>query len=392
MHNFKRKKWAALILAVLLSASCAHQHQKEESALSRSPDQPQSFRQPQSPDQPQDLNQYQNQDPDRFQSTGQAQGTGQSQNTGQAQSTGQARSTGRSQSLRQSQSPDQSRREEVLSKALQWIMAHPASFEDGGFLEMGEEANLFYVLYTKAQSAEEKQIYRDRLARIVQELRAQKEFHIQYAGEITAYLAITKAAGRLGFETSDFHQFIKREILTSDMTYPMNVTYVILNSALLRDLGYEPKTLMETSIGQGVIASMTKNGYLIPVGKSYASDTDVSNFFYDITHEIFAISSFGDKNPEQMLMPNELEFVRRIIPEGINLYLPKKQLDILCELVVCARIMGYKDMPGLQETLNFIYDSQGKDGDFGLIPRMKDLGRGNLYRHGVLVAVWAMAS
>ena len=137
---------------------------------------------------------------------------------------------------------------------------------------------------------------------------------------------------------------------------------------------------------------MTKDEYLIPIGKSYASDKDITNFFYDITHEIFAMASFGDKNPEQMLMTKEIAFVRRIISEGISLYLPKKQLDILCELVVCAKMMNYTDFAGFQESLDFILTAQQEDGTFGLIPRMKDLGRGNLYRHGVLVAAWALGS
>lgn len=293
----------------------------------------------------------------------------------------------------QSQPPTQAggRRDEVMKKALKWIIDHPATFTDGGFLEMGEEANLFYVLYTRAKSSQEKQLYRDRLGRIIQELRAKKDFRLEFAGEITAYLAITKAAQKLGFETEDFHQFIKREIINNTMTYPPNITYVILNSSLLRDLGYEPKVPLETSIGQGVIATMTKSSYLIPIGKSYASEQDVSNFFYDITHEIFAISSFGDRNPETMLMPKELEFVQRIIPEGINLYLPKKQLDILCELVVCAKIMNYPEGVELRQAVEFILNCQEEDGAFGVIPRMKDLGRGNIYRHGVLVAVWALA-
>lgn len=176
------------------------------------------------------------------------------------------------------------------------------------------------------------------------------------------------------------------------MTYPPSITYLILNSAFLRDLDYTPRVPMERSIGEGVIAKMTQNNHLIPIGKDYASDKDVTNFFYDITHEIFALSSFGDKNPQQMLMPREIEFVKEILKKGFSIYLPKKQLDILCELVVCAKMMDYADFPEFNETINFILSSQKEDGTFGLIPRMKDLGRGNLYRHGILVAVWALTS
>jgi len=285
-----------------------------------------------------------------------------------------------------------SQRQQVLNKAINWVVTHPANFQEGGFLEMGEEANLHYILYTKAQSPEKKKFYRDQVAGIIKELRAQNNFQIQIPGDISAYLMVAKIAKRLDFDTQDFHRFIKRHILTNPMTYPPNMSYVILNSSLLRDLEYEPRVPLEVSIEQGVIVTMTKDNFLIPIGKSYVSDKDVTNYFYDVTHEIFALASFGDKDPEQMLMAKEIEFVRRMLAEGISLYLPKKQLDILCELVVCAKMMNYTDFPGYQETLDFILNAQQEDGAFGLIPRMKDLGRGNLYRHGVLVAAWALGS
>ena len=160
-----------------------------------------------------------------------------------------------------------SQREQVLNKAMNWVITHPANFRDGGFLEMGEEANLWYILYTKAQSPEKKKFYRDQVNGIIKELRAQNNFQIQIPGDISAYLMIAKIAKRLNFDTQDFHEFIRRNILTNHMTYPPNMSYVILNSSLLRDLEYEPRAPLESSIEQGVIAIMTKDNYLIPIGK-----------------------------------------------------------------------------------------------------------------------------
>lgn len=285
----------------------------------------------------------------------------------------------------------EAQRKLVLNRAYDWIVDHPANFEDGGFLEMGEEINLHYIRYSKAGSEEEKKTYRQQMVRIIENLRAQKNFEIQFAGEITAYLVITKTAVRLGMEANDFHSFIKEKILYNPMTYPPNITYTILNVSLLQDLGYDPKIRLDSAMEQGVIAMMTKDSQLIPIDKGYAADQDVMNYFYDLTHEIFGISSFCEKNPEQMLMSKEIEFIREMLVKGVSLYLPKKQLDILGELVICAKLLNYTDFPGYQDTLSFILSSQEEDGSFGVIPRMKDLGRGNLHRHGVLVAAWALA-
>lgn len=54
--------------------------------------------------------------------------------------------------LHSKKNPIISQKEKVLNSAVDWVVTHPASFEEGGFLEMGEEANLYYILYTKAHS------------------------------------------------------------------------------------------------------------------------------------------------------------------------------------------------------------------------------------------------
>lgn len=283
-------------------------------------------------------------------------------------------------------------REEVLSQALNWIITHPATFEDGGFLEMGEEINLFYVLYTKTESESEKKIYRDRITRIIEDLRTQEHFTLKMPGDVSAYLVITKVADRLGYNTTDFHDFINQKILQNPMAYPPNITYIILNSSILVDLGYKPMFPIKVSIKRGLIANMAQNRFLVPIGQNFIPPQVITNFFYDITHEIFAISGFGDRKPKRIFTPKEIDFIHYILEEGVSLYLPKEELDILCELIVCAKIMNYTTFPGYQEAINFILSTQKEDGTFGLIPRMKDLGRINLYRHGVLVAVWALAS
>ena len=281
--------------------------------------------------------------------------------------------------------------DQVIEKAVKWLVDNPATFEDGGFLEMGEEVSLFYILYKRADNEKDKRFYRERTVRIVESVRAKEDFHIEFSGEITSYLIVARCAQALDLEVVDFYKFITEEILTDEGTYPPNMTYIILNSAILKDLGYSPKFPLEHSIGQGVISRMTRENFLNPTNKSYASSMDVTNFYYDITHEIFALSVFGDKNPEEMLLAEEVEFIHRIIQEGMALYLPKKQLDILCELVICAKMMNYTDFPEFQQSLDFIVHAQHEDGSFGIIPRMKDLGRPSLYRHGVLVAVWALS-
>ena len=92
----------------------------------------------------------------------------------------------------------------------------------------------------------------------------------------------------------------------------------------------------------------------------------------------------------EFLLEDEIEFLKDIIHKGVSEYIEKEQLDILAELIVCAKMLDYTDFQGFEEGIQFILNAQKDDGSFGIIERMAYLGRPNLYRHGVLVALWAL--
>lgn len=285
------------------------------------------------------------------------------------------------------------KKEKAINNGIQWILDNPTSFEvsNGGFIEMGEEINLFYILYLNSDNVEKKAFYEDKIIETVDKLNSNWFFHMQRASEITPYLLTTKIAERVGYDTTKFHKFIQEEIISlNDQSRP--ITYVLLDEALLYDLGYASKESLEKIKEQAVIATLIKNPELNPLNQKDIPDNLMENFFYDVIHEVFAASSLGEHDPKWLLSEEEVEFVEDVVEEGFLRYLSGKEVDLLGELVVCAKIMGHVDFPEFEKAIEIIVDAQEEDGSFGEVQRMKNLGRKSFYRHGVLVSVWALAS
>jgi hypothetical protein len=284
----------------------------------------------------------------------------------------------------------QTQKDQVICRGLGWLFANPADIQKDGFLELGEEVNLFYKFYLRGDNKQEKAFFKSVIESKVDYLLREHDLIVDFAGEITGYLAFAKIMKRLDIKRPRYDKFIKDEILTNPMTYPPNATYMILNSALIEDIGYQPKMPFGNLVSQGVIARFSKNPELVPIGKAYASADDIQNFYYDITHEIFAVSNFGDRDPGQYLLDDEIQFLKRIIPQGVTLYVEKGELDILAELIVCSKMLNHTDYHSYETGVQYILDAQKEDGSFGIIHRMEFLKRPNLYRHGVLTAMWAL--
>jgi len=280
--------------------------------------------------------------------------------------------------------------DEVICRGLGWLLDNPVVIEKDGFLELGEEINLFYKFYLKAENNREREYFRSLLESEVDYLLKEHDLKVDFAGEVTGYLNFAKIMKRMDIKRPKYQRFIEQEILTNPMTYPPNITYTILNSALIEDIGSTPRVPFGNLVSQGIVARFSSHPELIPVGKAYASDNDIMNFFYDITHEIFAVSNFGDRDPRQYLLEDEIQFLRTLIPQGISRYIEEGHVDILAELIICAKMLEYTDFHNFQEGIQYILNAQKDDGSFGLIERMAFLGRPNLYRHGVLVSLWAL--
>ena len=256
---------------------------------------------------------------------------------------------------------------------------------------MGEEATLYHVFCREAESPEQRAAHRAQLERIMCDVRRRGPFRIEQPPEITAFLVLAMACERAAVDAADLKAFIRRNVVGNPMTYPANIAYVTINSTLLEALGHQPRMSSRIAFRRGLIATMAADRSLVPLGKRHVANDGIDNFFYDFTHEIFAAACFGDTAPARVMTQAEMAFTREVIARGLSHYRRRREMDILGELVICASMMGVHDGPLVREALRFIIAAQHDDGSFGPVPRMKRLGRKSVYRHGVLVAAWALA-
>ena len=96
----------------------------------------------------------------------------------------------------------QTQKDLVICRGLTWLFEHPVTLQGDGFLELGEELNLFYRLYLRADNEKEKKFFKDYTISRIDYLLNEHDLQVDYAGEITAYLNFAKIMKRM-----DIHRF-----------------------------------------------------------------------------------------------------------------------------------------------------------------------------------------
>jgi len=286
-------------------------------------------------------------------------------------------------------SPDSKKGEasEPVHKALAWVSQHPANFQDGMFVEIAEEILTFYLLnrYTKDQSKKDNYLkeIKNRLDLIASnhELKAQPN-------EYTMFLAITEAAQKLGLNVPELKKIIESQLIPDPLLYPSHMTSRIWNTVYLKRLGYTPSATLEESMPQSTLTQEVNQKLLSQYTKAKFNPMYVdpmATTIYDMTHEIFALTDFGELPPPAIIAENQVYF-SELFDQAIDWAITATHEDVLAELIMCVKILDLKNVSSMQRGINYIISRQEKDGSFGLT----NPGRSNMYRHGILVTIMAL--
>lgn len=288
---------------------------------------------------------------------------------------------------------EHSRKAEVICRGLSWLLYHPADINEyHGFLEMGGELLIFYHFYVRSNNPRERKYFRHLITSRIHYLLNEHEWGVRYSGETNAYLIFAYVMKKLGIQSSEYQQFIEKEIVNNEKTYHLdvNMNVAISISGLIDGIGYVPKIPFRDILQQGIIAQYSERPDLIPYNKFLANPRYMMEFFYMIAHEIFAMSNFGHRDPTFFLGEESLQWLKGVISMGISRSMEWGEVDILAELIVCAKLLGYIDFEGFEEGVQYILDSQEIDGSFGSSIRAAEIGRSEFNRHVVVMALWAL--
>jgi hypothetical protein len=85
---------------------------------------------------------------------------------------------------------------------------------------------------------------------------------------------------------------------------------------------------------------------------------------YDMTHEIFYLTEFG-RTELQCASEKDLQYVRRIHAALIPIFIQKKDLDALAELIIDLNYLRMSDLPEYAVGYEFLVRHQNGDGSWG---------------------------
>ncbi|MGA1863775.1 MAG: DUF6895 family protein [bacterium] len=279
--------------------------------------------------------------------------------------------------------------EEAIDNALMWIYGHPVLFSmELAFVEVSEEIIAFYILNKNAKSPLQKDNYLREIQKRYDFIASKKDLKLN-SREYTMLFAIAYIKEKLGIETLDFRKIIEEQALSDPLLFPPHITTTIWNTVYLERLGYNPPKALgdlmpSSTLSREVSERLLMRHVTSPFDPMFIDPISIT--IYDMTHEIFSLTDFGELPPPLIIIENQA-FFSKLFNEIISWAITAKHIDVLAEAIMCVKMLNLKDVTNLQRGIEFIISSQQKDGSFGVT----NPGRPNVYRHGILVSIIALS-
>jgi len=276
-----------------------------------------------------------------------------------------------------------------VQRAVKWIETHPANFMDGQFLEIGEAVVMFYVLY-KYCDTHPKTYYLEQIKKRLLLLASKPDYKVS-PQEYTIFTAMSYIMNELNLPILEYNKIIKEVLLNDPLLYPpYHITTSIWNHIFLEALGYKPQKSFEELIKESTLFKEIIHRQVMQATQAKFDKRridQISLTIYNITHEIFSLTAFGDTPPKTEILIMQQNFYAELFEQSIKWALKAKHIDLLAEIVMCSKILKLENsIPSLQRAINFILNHQEEDGSFGIT----NPGRANAFRHGVFVALMAV--
>lgn len=280
--------------------------------------------------------------------------------------------------------------DKTIENTLKWVDEHPASFTDGHYLEICESVIMFYLLYAHNNQPEKKAYYLEQIKKRLDLLASKPDYKVGQQ-EYTIFLAIASVMKKLDLYIIDYNTIIKDTLLKDPNLYPSkHITTCIWNYLYLDRLGYKPNKSIEEFLEQSNLSKEIRFRLLMQATKDKLNKAIIENMrltTYDITHEIFCITDFGEVTPILNILITQKNFFAELFEQSINFCIKVGDVDLISEIVMCSKILNIKQsIPSFNKAVNFIISKQEKDGSFGIT----NPGRPNAFRHGALVAVMGL--
>jgi hypothetical protein len=286
--------------------------------------------------------------------------------------------------------------DQAVTRAMAWIEANPASLSETGLLEVVEELIAFYVLNNHSTDPAERAAYfvqvqkRQGLLVPYNESNAKTRLYRDDPFAPVEYVLAAQIMKSFGMDTASYRVIIDDMVSTPALLDSAPVSMQLWTHLYLQRLGYAPAVSIEDLVKRSTLATEPHTQALLrdlTANRSAGYDAaPVVRALYDMTHQVFALTDFGAL-PPPALISGQRAYCGRLFDEAIAWASNAESIDILAELVVCARLLGLDEVPALPHALNVLIDQQLEDGSFGVTKP----DRPNVYRHGVLTSIAALS-
>ncbi len=185
----------------------------------------------------------------------------------------------------------------------------------------------------------------------------------EFKQDVISYLNACVLYGEFGFDTTRYRREIDRivpRILSPAHLDQRGIDNTMAIVYRLRQLGHGGGPSYCELFGRpGCVVRVHPNLTQLDLDNPLARQP-----VYDMTHEIFYLTEFG-RTPLQCASEKDLRYVRRMHAALIPIFIQKKDLDALAELLMDLNYLKMTDLPEYSTGRAFLLAHQNEDGSWG---------------------------
>lgn len=271
-----------------------------------------------------------------------------------------------------------------INRGLTWIMEHPATCQDGGFLDLVDEGLFYLTIKRLSFNSEYNMHLEEAFEDCISRLESSSEFDrrlkkpnknlIEYYHLLLASHIINTA----GKQTPSRKKIIEDAQRTLEHNQFDNPTFELTVALLLQHSGARPLVhmdeLLEASLINRVVRSnATPSSFQHPL------------VYYALVHEVAALTDFGRLPVSPWLMERRAR-IAQILHTGAYHAIMSERVDLLAEILLCSQMLALPVTGQLRAGVDFLVASQHTDGTWG----EQTTVRSNRVRHAVQTATAAL--
>jgi hypothetical protein len=290
-------------------------------------------------------------------------------------------------------SADETAVDAAIDRGLAWIMAHPATCQDGGFLDIVDEG-LFYLTIRRLGSGKMPDALHERAFEdCISRLEASPEFERrlkkqdktlfeQYHLLLATYLIETVRKPAVSHD-----RVIAEARRTLANSGSENQTFRLTVALLIQHLGATPPVSMAELLDASLVNRVTQRDVSkLPGQPPHRSTFQRPLAYYALVHEVAALTDFGRLPPSPWLIERRSR-IGRILQDGALRAMVSAHVDLLAEMLLCNHMLDLAMTGELLAGVDFLVASQHADGSWG---EQVTSPHTNRVRHAVQTATAAL--